>query len=79
MAMPARWTRGLRPNQSVLDLIEDLSAAALKGEIRTIAVGIVKVDLTTESKEAGELDHPRAMLLAATLTKAAQQILLNNP
>lgn len=77
--MPARWTRGLRPNQAAIDLAEDLLAAAKSGEARVIAVSIVNPNLKVEIKEAGDLDHTKAMLLAAGLTKLAQKLLLNNP
>lgn len=74
MTMPAQW-RGLRPDKTVLELIEDLKAAALKGQIRTIHVTVVTPDLRTQAKEAGDLDHVKAHLLAARLFRAAQKLL----
>ena len=79
MAMPARWTRGLRPDQSVLELVEDIKGAAVKGEARVLHVTMIAPDLRTHSKGAGDMDHTKAMLLAAALIKAAQEILAENP
>ncbi len=74
MNMPAQW-RGLRPDKSVTELLEDLLAANRKGQIRTLHVTVVTPDLRTQAKEAGDLDHTKAHLLAARLFRAASKLL----
>ncbi len=77
--MPERWTKGPRPNQSCIAVAEDLLAAAKSGRARTMAAAIVNPNLEVEIKESGDLDHTKAMLLAAGLTKLAQKLLLKYP
>ena len=74
MHMPAQW-RGLRPDKTVIELIDDLKDAAIKGHIKAIHVTVVTPDLRTQAKDAGDLDHVKAHLLAARLMRAAQKLL----
>jgi hypothetical protein len=48
-SLPAQWKRGPRPDQTVIEMLNQLSAAARRGQIR--AIYIVTVDpLTNKPK-----------------------------
>jgi hypothetical protein len=77
MAMPEKWTRGYRPDPAIVELIEELMAAALRGEIRSIAVVTINPMLELDRTVAGTEDETgvRKRLLAAGLIEVSNTLL----
>lgn len=68
MTIPAQWQRGgPRPDPKVLELVERLREAAIKGHIRAMTVVTINPLLEVEKAQAGELDNVRRHLMIGGL------------
>lgn len=75
MGMPAKWTRGYRPDPAVLKLIEELRLGVEAGQIRALGVVIITPLLDVQGQTAGDIDEVRRRLLAAGLFQEAHRLL----
>lgn len=74
MGTPQQWQRNLKPDHSVLELLEGLLAAARKGHLRALAVVAINPLLELEIGHAGDLDNVKRRLLVGGLTEAATKL-----
>lgn len=75
--VPVQWRKGPRPDPTVIELIDQIAAAARRGQIRAICIVAVDPLLKTEDFQAGELDDVKRTLLLGGLASAC--INLNKP
>ena len=75
MNVPSQWRKGPRPDPTVIELLDQLSAAARRGQIRALAVVTVDPLLQTEPRHAGDMDNVKKHLLAGGLIEASQIVL----
>jgi hypothetical protein len=68
--LPSQWKRGPRPDPTVIEMFEQLAAAARRGQIRTALVITVDPLLKTEDFQAGDMDDVRRTLLLGGLSSA---------
>lgn len=72
--LPDRWKKGPRPDPSVIELLDQLKAAAIDGRIRGLVVVTVNPLLETEEAHAGDLDNVKKHLLMGGLVAAAHKL-----
>lgn len=77
MALPEKWKTAPRPDPAVLELLSSLNQAAVRGEIRALAVVTVNPQLKVESSSAGDDEESgvRKRLLAAGLIEVSNTLL----
>lgn len=73
MAFPERW-KNPKPVADVLDLLEAIHSAAIKGQVRSIAVVVVNPNLKVETASAGDDDPVRRDLLLSGLVRSVSKL-----
>jgi hypothetical protein len=69
-SLPQQWKRGPRPDPTVIELLNQLSVAARRGQIRAIYIVTVDPLLKTEDFLAGDMDDVKRTLLLGGLAQA---------
>jgi hypothetical protein len=70
MNVPVQWRKGPRPDPTVIELLNQLTSAARRGQVRAIYIVTVDPLLKTEDFQAGELDDVKRTLLLGGLAQA---------
>ena len=68
MHLPVQWRKGPRPDPTVIELLNQLSEAARRGQIRAISIETVDPMLKTQDFQAGDLDDVKRTLLKGALS-----------
>lgn len=74
-ATPQQWQRDLKPDPSVLELLDKLQAAARRGHIRALAVVVINPLLETEVGSAGGIENVKKHILLGGLWEAGYKLL----
>lgn len=75
MGMPEKWTRGYKPDPTVLKLLDNLRLAIESGQARAVSVVVITPTLDVECETAGDNDLVRKRLLASGLIGLSHKLL----